>query len=139
MKSTNEEDFDHIMHVNVKRFYNCTRTIISHMKNNNNMILNMASITGSSKLTNRFTYSMNKNAILTITYSMTQDYLAYNIHCNCISPARVHTPFMDNYLKKNYPRQEQEIFEKLSKAQPIGRINEPKEVTTLALFLYSDE
>src|SRR3989441_7990885 len=68
-----------------------------------------------------------------------RSYLAYNIRCNCISPARVHTPFVDGYLKNNYPGREQEIFEKLSKAQPVGRMGEPEEVAALALFLCSDE
>jgi NAD(P)-dependent dehydrogenase (short-subunit alcohol dehydrogenase family) len=50
----------------------------------------------------------------------------------------VHTTFVDGYLKKNYPGHEQEMFEKLAKTQPIGRMGKPEEVASLALFLCSD-
>jgi NAD(P)-dependent dehydrogenase (short-subunit alcohol dehydrogenase family) len=139
VESTSEEDFDRVMRVNVKGFYNCARAAVSHMKSTGGVILNMASIAGSSGLADRFAYSVSKGAILAMTYSLARDYLAYNIRCNCISPARVHTPFVDGYLKNNYPGREQEIFDKLSKAQPVGRMGEPEEVAALALFLCSAE
>jgi len=110
------------MRVNVKGFYNCARAVISHMKSSGGVILNMASIAGSSGLADRFAYSVSKGAVLAMTYSVARDYLAYNIRCNSISPARVHTPFVDNFLTNNYPGQEQDILEKLSEAQP-GRTN----------------
>ena len=50
-----------------------------------------------------------------------------------ISPARVHTPFVDNFLAKNYPGREAEMFEKLSKTQPIGRMAKPVEIANLML------
>src|SRR5712672_576591 len=139
VESTSEEDFDRVMRVNVKGFYNCARAVVSHMKSTGGVILNMASIAGSSGLADRFAYSVSKGAILAMTYSVARDYLAYNIRCNCISPARVHTPFVDGYLRNAYPGREKEMFEKLSKAQPIGRMAEPDEVASLALFLCSDE
>jgi 2-keto-3-deoxy-L-fuconate dehydrogenase len=87
----------------------------------------------------RFAYSMTKGAVLTMTYSIARDYVDQNIRCNCISPARVHTPFVDGYLKKNYPGSEKEMFEKLSHTQPIGRMGTPEEIAYLALYLCSDE
>ena len=103
------------------------------------VIVNLASIAGSSGLPDRFAYSMSKGAVVAMTYSVARDYLAHNIRCNCISPARVHTPFVDGYLQKNYPGREKEMFDKLAKSQPIGRMAEPAEVASLALFLCSDE
>jgi NAD(P)-dependent dehydrogenase (short-subunit alcohol dehydrogenase family) len=99
----------------------------------------MASVASSVGIPDRFAYSMSKGAVLTMTLSVAKDYLADNIRCNCISPARVHTPFVDGFLAKSYPGQEAEMFEKLSKTQPIGRMAEPKEVGALALYLCSDE
>jgi 2-keto-3-deoxy-L-fuconate dehydrogenase len=140
VESTTPEDFDNIVRVNVKGFYNCMRAVVGHMKNSGGgVILNMASIAGSSGLADRFAYSMSKGAVIAMTYSVARDYLAHNIRCNCISPARVHTPFVDDYLRKHYPSREREMFEKLAKAQPIGRMAEPEEVASLALFLCSDE
>lgn len=140
VESTPEEEFDRVFRVNVKGFYNCMQACVPLMKaKGGGVILNMASIAGSSALADRFAYSMSKGAVIAMTLSVARDYLTYKIRCNCISPARVHTPFVDDYLRKNYPGQEQEMFEKLSKAQPIGRIGEPEEVASLALFLCSDE
>ena len=140
VESTLEEEFDRVFRVNVKGFYNCMQACVRLMKaNGGGVILNMASIAGSAGLSDRFAYSMSKGAVIAMTYSVARDYLSHNIRCNCISPARVHTPFVDNYLRKTYPGREQEMFVKLSQAQPIGRMAEPDEVASLALFLCSDD
>jgi 2-keto-3-deoxy-L-fuconate dehydrogenase len=140
VESTSEEDFERVLRVNVKGFYNCMFAIVGHMKaNGGGVILNMASIAGSAGLSDRFAYSMSKGAVIAMTYSVARDYLNHNIRCNCISPARVHTPFVDCYLQKNYPGREREMFERLAKSQPIGRMAEPEEVAALALFLCSDQ
>jgi 2-keto-3-deoxy-L-fuconate dehydrogenase len=140
VENTAESEFDRVYRVNVKGFYNCMQACVPHMKRNGGgVILNLASIAGSSALADRFAYSMSKGAVIAMTYSVARDYLSYNIRCNCISPARVHTPFVDDYLRRNYPGREKEMFEKLSKSQPIGRMGDPAEVASLALFLCSDE
>lgn len=139
VESTSEEDFDRLFRVNVKGVYNCMHAAIGQMKSNGGVILNMASIAGTAALADRFAYSMTKGAVVAMTYSVAKDYLGHKIRCNCISPARVHTPFVDGYLRKNYPGREKEMFEKLAKSQPIGRMGEPEEVASLALFLCSDE
>lgn len=140
LESTSEDDFDRVFSVNVKGIYNCMCASLSHMKaNGGGIILNMASIAGTSGLADRFAYSMSKGAVVAMTYSVAKDYLAHKIRCNCISPARVHTPFVDGFLQRNYPGKEKEMFEKLEKSQPIGRMAEPEEIAALALFLCSDE
>jgi len=124
----------------VKGVFNCTKACIPFMKNaGKGAIVNMASIAGSVGIKDRFAYSMTKGAVLAMTYSIAKDFLEYNIRCNSISPARVHTPFVDGFISKNYPGQEKEMFEKLSKTQPIGRMGTPEEIATLALYLCSDE
>lgn len=140
LDNTPEEDFDRVFQVNVKGVYNTMLGAITHMqKQKAGVILNLASIASSVGLPDRFAYSMSKGAVLTMTLSVAKDYLKDNIRCNCISPARVHTAFVDNFLAKNYPGQEAEMFEKLSKTQPIGRMAKPEEVANLALYLCSDE
>jgi 2-keto-3-deoxy-L-fuconate dehydrogenase len=140
LEVTLEQDFDRVFSVNVKGTCNCMRVSVAHMKaNGGGIILNMASIAGTSGLTDRFAYSMSKGAVVAMTYSVAKDYLPYNIRCNCISPARVHTPFVDGFLHRNYPGREQEMFEKLEKSQPIGRMAEPEEIAALALYLCSEE
>jgi 2-keto-3-deoxy-L-fuconate dehydrogenase len=139
VENTQEADLDRVYSVNVKGVYNCIFAAIPHMKKNGGVILNMASIASSVGISDRFAYSMSKGAALTMTYSVAKDYLAYGIRCNCMSPARIHTPFVDGFLKNNYSGKEEEMFEKLSKTQPIGRMGLPQEVADLALYLCSDE
>ncbi len=137
--TTTETDFDRVFRINVKGVYNCLFATIPHLKaNGGGVILNMASIAATPGLAERFAYSASKGAVLTMTFSVARDYLADKIRCNSISPARVHTPFVDGFIAKNYPGQEAEMFEKLSKSQPIGRMAQPSEVGALALYLCSD-
>lgn len=138
--NTSEADFNKVFDVNVKGAYNCLYAAIPVMKaNGGGVVLNMASIGALVGLTDRFAYSMSKGAIAAMTLSVARDYMAYGIRCNSISPARVHTPFVDGFIAKNYAGQEAEIFEKLSKSQPIGRMGRPDEVAALALYLCADE
>jgi 2-keto-3-deoxy-L-fuconate dehydrogenase len=138
--NTSEEDFDRVYRVNVKGIYNCLHEAIPIMKSQRaGVILNLASVASSVGLTDRFAYTMSKGAVVGMTLSVAKDYLHEGIRCNCISPARVHTPFVDNFLAKSYPGQEQEMFEKLSRTQPIGRMAKPIEIGHLALYLCSDE
>jgi NAD(P)-dependent dehydrogenase (short-subunit alcohol dehydrogenase family) len=139
VENTSDEDFDKIVDVNIRGVFNCSRACIPHMKERGGVILNMASIAGAVGINDRFVYSMSKGAVLAMTYSMAKDYVGHGIRCNSISPARIHTPFVDAFIKKNYPGQESEVFSRLSATQPIGRMGSPSEVAHLALYLCSDE
>jgi 2-keto-3-deoxy-L-fuconate dehydrogenase len=140
LENTTEADFEKLFQVNVKGVYNGMAAVIDAMKKQRKgVILNMCSIAASVGLADRFAYSMTKGAVLSMTYSVAKDYVKENIRCNCVSPARVHTAFVDNFLKANYPGKEAEMFEKLSQTQPIGRMGKPEDVATLALYLCSDE
>ncbi len=139
LEDTREEDLDRLYAVNIKGVYNCANACLPYLKQGGGVILNMASIAATVGIAERFAYSMTKGAVLTMTYSIAKDYLAEGIRCNSISPARVHTPFVDDYLAKNYPGQEAEMFATLSATQPIGRMGLPEEVAHLAVYLCSDE
>lgn len=139
-ESTEEADMDRLYKVNIKGVYNCLHAAIPLLRNNGGgAIINMCSIAATVGIPDRFAYSMTKGAVYSMTLSVAKDYLKDKIRCNCISPARVHTPFVDGFLKKNYPGKEQEMFEKLSKTQPIGRMAVPEEIAGLILYLASDE
>jgi NAD(P)-dependent dehydrogenase (short-subunit alcohol dehydrogenase family) len=138
--NTNEADFEKVFQVNVKGVYNCLHAGIPQLqRNKGGAIVNISSIAAKLGLSDRFAYSMSKGAVHAMTLSVAKDYLADNIRCNSISPARVHTPFVDGFLKKNYPGKEAEMFEKLSKTQPIGRMGQPEEIAKQVLYLCSDE
>lgn len=138
--TTSEEDFDKVFAVNVKGAYNALFAAIPFLKQSKSpVILNMASIAAAVGITDRFAYSMSKGAVYAMTMSVARDYLEDGIRCNSISPARVHTPFVDGFISKNYAGQEEEVFEKLSKSQPIGRMGKPEEIAALALYLCAEE
>jgi 2-keto-3-deoxy-L-fuconate dehydrogenase len=140
VETTSEEDFDRLYKVNVKGVYNCLKAAVALMKQRKSgVILNLASIASTVGIPDRFAYSMTKGAVLAMTLSVARDYLHEGIRCNCISPARVHTPFVDGFIKKNYAGREEEMFEKLSKSQPIGRMAKPDEIANLVLYLCSEE
>lgn len=138
--TTEEADMDRLYRVNIKGVYNCSQAAIERMvAQGGGVVLNMCSIAAQMGLSDRFAYSMTKGAVLMMTFSMAKDFIKQGIRCNCISPARVHTPFVDGYLAATYPGREAEMFQKLSEAQPIGRMAKPDEIAALALYLCSDE
>jgi len=140
IEKTPESEFDRLYNVNVKGVYNSMYAAVPIMKEKRSgVILNLASIANSVGLVDRFAYSMTKGAVYAMTLSVAKDYIHDGIRCNCISPARVHTPFVDGFINKNYPGKEDEMFEKLSKSQPIGRMAKPEEIAHLILYLCSDE
>jgi len=139
VESTSEADFDRVQAVNVKGVFLCLKAAVSAMRGRGGAILNIASVASTMGLADRFAYSTSKGAVLTMTYSVARDCLGLGIRCNCVAPARIHTPFVDGFLAKNYPGREAEMFEKLSATQPIGRMGTPEEVAALAEFLCSDE
>lgn len=137
--STTTKDFEHVFKVNVEGAYLCMQAAISTMiRQQGGVILNLASMAATVGISSRFAYSMSKGAVLAMTLSVAKDFLDKNIRCNCISPARVHTPFVDGFLKQNYPGKEREMLRELTQAQPVGRMAKPDEVASLALYLCSD-
>jgi 2-keto-3-deoxy-L-fuconate dehydrogenase len=137
---TSEEDFDRLYRVNVKGVFLCTRAALPLLvEAGGGVVLNMASITSLIGVADRFAYSMTKGAVLTMTRSVAIDYMGQNVRCNCICPARVHTPFVDGFVHENYPGREDEMMAALAAYQPIGRMARPEEVAYLALYLCSDE
>ena len=140
LENTSEADLDRLLSVNVKGVYNLLAAVVPAMKERGSgAILNMASVASTVGLADRFAYSTTKGAVLMMTYSVAKDYIDYGIRCNCVSPGRVHTPFVDKYLEENYPDDRDEMFDKLSKTQPIGRMGTPDEIAALVAYLCSYE
>ena len=136
--NTSEDDYDRVMGVNAKGVYNCLKAGVTHMQENGGAIVNIASTVSVMAINDRFTYSTSKGAVLAMTYSVAKDYLKQNIRCNAILPGRIHTPFVDGFIAKNYPGREEEMFKELSEYQPCGRMGKPEEVAAMVVFLCSD-
>ncbi len=138
--TTCPEDFDRVMRVNVRGPYLCSRAALPAMlERGNGCILNLASVAAKLGIADRFAYSTSKGAVYSMTLSIARDYVERGIRANCLCPARVHTPFVDNYLKENYPGEEAGMFAKLEASQPIGRMAKPDEIAALAAYICSEE
>ncbi len=139
LASTSLADFERLFAVNVSGMFLCSQAALPKLiEEGGGSILNMCSVAATMGIPDRFAYSMTKGATLSMTLSIARDYVTQGIRCNCISPGRVHTPFVDGFLAKNYPGKEQEMFEKLAATQPIGRMGTPTEIAELAYFISSD-
>lgn len=140
VEDTTPEDLDRLYQVNVKGVYHGLHLAVPRMRQQGGgVILNLASIAARLGVAERFAYSMTKGAVLAMTLSVAKDFVGHGIRCNCLCPARIHTPFVDGYLDQNYPDRKAEMFQKLSAYQPVGRMGAPEEVAALAAFLCSDE
>jgi len=140
LAKTCPEDFDRVMRVNVRGPYLCSRAALpSMLEKGNGCILNLASVAAQVGIADRFAYSTSKGAVYTMTLSIARDYVKRGIRANCLCPARVHTPFVDNYLRENYPGKEAAMFSELEATQPIGRMAKPDEIAALAAYICSEE
>lgn len=140
VENTGEADLDRLYSVNVKGIYNCLAAVVPAMKaRRRGVIVNLASIASSMGIADRFAYSMSKGAVLAMTRSVARDYVDHGIRCNCVSPGRVHTPFVDNFLAENYPDRRDEVFAQLEQSQPMGRMGAPEEIAALIGYLCSDD
>jgi NAD(P)-dependent dehydrogenase (short-subunit alcohol dehydrogenase family) len=138
--TTTPEDFARVQRVNVEGVAHCSRAALRSMKEHGGgVILNMASTLAQFAIPDRFAYATSKGAVLAMTFAIAKDFLADGVRCNAILAGRVHTPFVDSFIAKNYPGREAEMYERLSRAQPIGRMARPDEIAGAALFLCSDE
>ena len=139
LASTSLADFERLFAVNVTGMFLCSQAALPKLiEQGGGSILNLCSVAATMGIPDRFAYSMTKGATLSMTLSIARDYVKQGIRCNCISPGRVHTPFVDGFLAKNYPGREQEMFEQLAATQPIGRMGTPAEIAELAYFISSD-
>ena len=139
VETTTEEDMQRIFSVNVMGVYHGLQEAVAQMKGRGGSIVNMASVLATRGVPDRFAYSMCKGAVMSMTLSVAADFVDEGIRCNCVSPARVHTPFVDDYLEKNYPGQEKEMYEKLANTAPMKRMGKPEEIAELVCFLLSDQ
>jgi NAD(P)-dependent dehydrogenase (short-subunit alcohol dehydrogenase family) len=140
VEQTTPEDLDRIYRVNVKGTFHAVHFGVPVIrKSGSGAILNLGSFAAKVGIADRFAYSMSKGAVLAMTLSIARDYVAHGIRCNCLCPARIHTPFIDGFLEKYHPIEKERVFKQLAAFQPIGRMGTPQEVAALAAFLCSPD
>ena len=129
---TTEEDWDLQINVNLKGPYLMSNNFLPHM-NDGGAILNISSTVGLRAMKGAAAYCASKGGVVNLTRAMALD-LAGKIRVNCICPAVVDTPMVDERVQAgNVSR------EVLDNVQPIGRMGKPEEIASMALHLCGPE
>ena len=129
---TTEEDWDLQINVNLKGPYLMSNNFLPHM-NNGGAILNISSTVGLRAMKGAAAYCASKGGVVNLTRAMALD-LAGKIRVNCICPAVVDTPMVDERVQAGSVSREV-----LDNVQPIGRMGKPEEIAAMALHLCGPE
>jgi NAD(P)-dependent dehydrogenase (short-subunit alcohol dehydrogenase family) len=139
---TSLDDWERTLQVNAGGVFLCAREAVRVMlaqEPKGGGIINLSSVAALIGLERRLPYSASKGAVLALTRSIAIDFVGDGIRCNAICPGTVHTPFVEGYLKRSFPGQEEAVRQTLHARQPLGRMGLPEEIAAAALYLASDE
>lgn len=147
IETTEPEDFDRLLDVNVRAVYLVTRALLplllasqSNPENNGHTgaIVNIASVSGLVGIKQRFAYCTSKGAVIAMTRQLAVDY-PKTLRVNAICPGTVETPFVEGYLDKFHSHNKEETRAELQARQPVGRLGQPHEIASMVRYLASDE
>ncbi|MBM3278228.1 MAG: glucose 1-dehydrogenase [Candidatus Handelsmanbacteria bacterium] len=129
-----EEEWDLNLRVVLKSVYLCCRAFLPGMiERRGGAIVNVSSVNGLSGLSEE-AYSAAKAGVINLTRNLAIKYGHHQVRANAICPGTVRTPIWGPVVQKD-----PQIFEKLSKWYPLGRVGEPEDIARAALFLASPE
>ena len=127
-----EEDWDHVLNVNLKGCFNGIKAVSRPMiKNKNGRIINITSVIGQIGNAGQSNYAASKAGIIGLTKSIAKELGSRNITVNAVSPGYISTDMTDKL--------DEEVKEKMKSSIPLGRLGTPQDVANLVCFLASDE
>lgn len=135
---TELEDFQRLFRVNVEGTFLVTKYAIPHLISSQGSIVNIGSVAGLIGVKKRYAYCATKGAVVAMTKQLAVDYPT-QLRVNCICPGTVDTPFVEGYLDKYHRHEKEKIRAELNQRQPIGRLGQPREIASLAVYLSSAE
>jgi NAD(P)-dependent dehydrogenase (short-subunit alcohol dehydrogenase family) len=147
IETTEPEDFDRLINVNVRGVYLVTRAFIPLLlasqvnpenEGHSGTIVNIASVSGLVGIKQRFAYCTSKGAVIAMTRQLAVEYPKI-LRVNAICPGTVETPFVEGYLEKFHAHNKEETRAELRARQPIGRLGQPQEIASMVRYLASDE
>lgn len=135
--NTSEELWDHIIDVNLKGVFLCSKYAIPHMqKNGGGAIVNIGSINSLMAMENEAAYDASKGGVLMLTKAIALDFAKANIRANCICPGAVETAMLKASLETSPDPTKARQW--ITSKHPIGRTGIPEEIAEVALFLATD-
>jgi len=144
IETTEPEDFDRLMNVNVRAVYLVTRGFLPLLftsaegREGVGAIVNIASVSGLVGIKQRFAYCTSKGAVIAMTRQLAVEY-PKTLRVNAICPGTVQTPFVEGYLEKFHKHNKEQMRAELRARQPVGRLGRPEEVASMVRYLASDE
>jgi len=147
IETTEPEDFDRLLNVNVRAVYLVTRALMPLLlasqgspenEGHSGAIVNIASVSGLVGIKQRFAYCTSKGAVIAMTRQLAVEY-PKTLRVNAICPGTVETPFVEGYLEKFHAHNKEETRAELRARQPIGRLGQPQEIASMVRYLASDE
>ncbi len=143
IETTEPDDFDRLLNVNVRSVYLVTRAFMPLLlaatdDTHSGTVVNICSVAAQVGIKQRFAYCTSKGAVLSMTRQLAVEY-PKTLRVNAICPGTVETPFVEGYLEKFHKDNKEETRAQLRARQPIGRLGRPEEVASMVRYLASDE
>ncbi len=129
-----EEAWDEDVAIALKGSFLCSQAVLGEMtENRSGVIINISSVNAFAYFGNE-AYSAAKAGIVNLTRSLAVRYGPFGVRVNAIAPGTLRTPAWEERRQKD-----PDVFDRVAKWYPLGRIGEPEDVAGAALFLASDE
>ena len=129
-----EETWDRNLNIVLKGVYLCSKALLPPMiAQHRGAIVNIASVNGLTGLGEE-AYSAAKAGVINLTKNMALKYGQFNVRANVICPGTIQTPIWGAVLQKD-----PQVFDRLAKWYPLGRVGQPEDIAKAALYLASDD
>jgi len=135
----NTDEFYNSVNINIFSAYLMTHTVLPKMleKKKGNIVIVSSAASSVKGVPNRFIYATTKAALNGFVKSVAADYIKDGIRCNAILPGTVETPSWEGRVQMaDDPEQARKDF---IARQAMGRLAQPEEIASMALYLASDE